>query len=156
MHFVKFLRTPFLTEYLWWLFLLVIVYNINLYEKNELWHSYFENILPTFQIFFSVDTYAWQLTFPVISFFLALVDVILMSLLLTLNRFHTLLCCFYCWLWTSKCRLGKSKLHNNWINWNLRLWEISIISRQTKGTKLRYVSILFKITYGMYSYQYHP
>ena len=25
---------------------------------------------------------------------------------LTLNVFHTLLQCFYCWLWTSNCRLG--------------------------------------------------
>ena len=28
------------------------------------------------------------------------------SLYLTLNRFHTLFWCFYCWLWTSKCRLS--------------------------------------------------
>ena len=27
-------------------------------------------------------------------------------LLSTLNRFHVLFWCFYCWLWTSKCRLG--------------------------------------------------
>ena len=32
----------------------------------------------------------------------------LVSLLLTLNRFHTLFWCFYCWLKTSNCRLGKS------------------------------------------------
>ena len=30
----------------------------------------------------------------------------LVSLLLTLNIFHTLLYCFYCLLWTGKCRLG--------------------------------------------------
>ena len=29
-----------------------------------------------------------------------------MSLLLTLDRFHTLLWCFDCLLWTSKCRVG--------------------------------------------------
>ena len=29
-----------------------------------------------------------------------------MSLLLTLKRFHTLLWCFCCWLWTIKCQLG--------------------------------------------------
>ena len=34
-----------------------------------------------------------------------LTDVVLMSLLLTLSRFHKLLSCFYCWLWTNKCRL---------------------------------------------------
>ena len=28
--------------------------------------------------------------------------------LLTLNRFHTLFWCFHCWLWTSKCPLGRS------------------------------------------------
>ena len=28
------------------------------------------------------------------------------SLLLTLNRFHLLFCGFHCWLWTSKYRLG--------------------------------------------------
>ena len=32
-------------------------------------------------------------------------DVVLLSLLLTLNRFHTLFWCFY-WFWTSKCRIG--------------------------------------------------
>ena len=32
-------------------------------------------------------------------------DVGFLSLLLTLNRFHTLFWCFYCWLWTSKFRL---------------------------------------------------
>ena len=33
-------------------------------------------------------------------------DVILMSLLLTLNRFHTLFWCFHSWLWTNQCQLG--------------------------------------------------
>ena len=36
--------------------------------------------------------------------------VILVSLLLTWDRFHTLFWCFHCWFWTkNKCRLG-SKL----------------------------------------------
>ena len=30
----------------------------------------------------------------------------MVSLLLTLNIFHTLSYCFYCWLWAGKCRLG--------------------------------------------------
>ena len=30
---------------------------------------------------------------------------VLVSLLLTLNRFHTLFWCFQCWIWKSKCRL---------------------------------------------------
>ena len=38
-------------------------------------------------------------------FFPMLPDVVLVSLLLTLNRFHTLFWCVYCWLWTSKCQL---------------------------------------------------
>ena len=29
-----------------------------------------------------------------------------------LNRFHTLFWCFYCWLWTSKCRLGASCMNS--------------------------------------------
>ena len=34
------------------------------------------------------------------------VDVVLVSLLLTLNTFHFLLQCFYCWLWSVICGLG--------------------------------------------------
>ena len=33
-------------------------------------------------------------------------NVFLASLLLTLNRFHTLLWCLHCWVWVSKYRLG--------------------------------------------------
>ena len=33
-------------------------------------------------------------------------DVVLFSLLLTLNSFHTLFCFFHCWVWTSKCQVG--------------------------------------------------
>ena len=32
-------------------------------------------------------------------------DVVLLSLLLSLNRLHTLFWCFHCWVWTSKCQL---------------------------------------------------
>ena len=32
-------------------------------------------------------------------------DVVLVSLLLTLNKFHTLIWCFCCWLWTSQHQL---------------------------------------------------
>ena len=34
------------------------------------------------------------------------IDVVLASLLLTLNTFHFLLQCFFCWLWSVNCRLG--------------------------------------------------
>ena len=33
------------------------------------------------------------------------VDIVLASLLLTLNTFHFLFHCFYCWLWSVNCRL---------------------------------------------------
>ena len=35
------------------------------------------------------------------------IDVVSVSFLLTLNRFHTLFQCFHCWIWTSKCRLQR-------------------------------------------------
>ena len=40
-------------------------------------------------------------------------DVVLVSLLLTLNRFQTLFWCFRCWLWTSKCTLRRSSVFVN-------------------------------------------
>ena len=36
--------------------------------------------------------------------------VVLGSLLLTLNSFHTFFLCFHSWIWKSKCRLGNCKL----------------------------------------------
>ena len=33
-------------------------------------------------------------------------DVVLVFLLFILSRYYTLVRCFYCWLWISKCRLG--------------------------------------------------
>ena len=33
-------------------------------------------------------------------------EVVLVSFIVTLNRFHTFFFCLHCWLWTSKCRLG--------------------------------------------------
>ena len=37
------------------------------------------------------------------------IDVVLVSLLLTLNKFHRFFWCFHCWIWTSKSRLGNNK-----------------------------------------------
>ena len=34
-------------------------------------------------------------------------EIVLVSLLLTLKRFHTLFWCFYWWHWTCKCRLSR-------------------------------------------------
>ena len=44
------------------------------------------------------------------------IDLVLVSLLLTLKRFHTLFWCFHCWLLTSKYRLrrGYIKLEKTW------------------------------------------
>ena len=38
-------------------------------------------------------------------------DVVLVSLLLTLNIFQTFFYCCYCWLWTGKCLLGYFKVY---------------------------------------------
>ena len=43
-------------------------------------------------------------------------DVVLVYLLLTLNKFHTLFWCFHCWLWTSKCLLGKQAFFTRYTN----------------------------------------
>ena len=37
-------------------------------------------------------------------------DIYLVFSLLTLNRSHTLFCWFYCWFWTSECRLRNSNV----------------------------------------------
>ena len=38
---------------------------------------------------------------------------VLVSLLLSLNRIHTLFWCYHCWLWISNCRLG-CRMKSNW------------------------------------------
>ena len=40
------------------------------------------------------------------------IDVVLPSLLITLNRFHIMLWPSHCWLWVSKCWLGTDVLKN--------------------------------------------
>ena len=49
------------------------------------------------------------------------IGVVLVSLFLTLNGFHTLSWYFYCWLWTSKCRLGYIK--------KMLVWQIRRLKR---------------------------
>ena len=46
-------------------------------------------------------------------------DVVLLSLLLTLNQFHTLFWYFRCWFWTIKCRLSYVSIKNDFTlkNW---------------------------------------
>ena len=52
------------------------------------------------------DQIIWS-SYPTnIYLFIKVVGVILVSLLLTLNRYQTFFGCFHCELWTSKCRLG--------------------------------------------------
>ena len=41
-------------------------------------------------------------------------DVVLVSLFLTLNRLHTLLWCFHCWLWTNESRLDLGDSNGIW------------------------------------------
>ena len=41
-----------------------------------------------------------------VRFLLYVISVVLVSLLLTLNRFHVLFLCFHFWFWANKCRLG--------------------------------------------------
>ena len=41
-------------------------------------------------------------------FKVCLVIGVVMSLMLTLNIFYTFFDCFYCWLWTGTCLLGKT------------------------------------------------
>ena len=50
-----------------------------------------------------------------------------MSLLLTLNRFHQLFWCLHCWLWTSKCQLGKYNVEN----YNLFFQSLTLLWRNT-------------------------
>ena len=51
----------------------------------------------------------------------------------TLNRFHTLLWCCKCWLWTSKCRLG-STLSPDRIYFMIHLFNLSILMRTRINT----------------------
>ena len=49
-------------------------------------------------------------------------DVLMVSLLWSLNRFQRLFWCFHCWLWTSKCQLGIYLFFSiTWYLWNIRI-----------------------------------
>ena len=77
-------------------------------------------------------------------------DVVRVSLLLTLNRFYTLLWCFHCcWLWTSKCRLKNLSLYfagagNKFNCWKQRFGENSSISLQRKDERTLWYTKLQK------------
>ena len=57
------------------------------------------------------------------------IDVVLASLLLTLNTFHFLLQCFYCWLWSLNCWVGLLFVVMtlcacwNQFRWSFHLWK---------------------------------
>ena len=51
-------------------------------------------------------------------------EVILASLLLTLDRFHTLFSCLDYWLWISKCRLDGFYIANSYIVLSFNLIEL--------------------------------
>ena len=57
----------------------------------------------------------------------------------TLNRFHTLLWCCKCWLWTSKCRLG-STLSPDRIYFMIHLSNLSMLMRTRINLKYRRIS----------------
>ena len=51
MNFVKFLKTPFLTEHLWWLLSNVIIFpfSVNVFEKNSV-KPYFGHLFVIFAV----------------------------------------------------------------------------------------------------------
>ena len=59
-------------------------------------------------------------------------DVVVVPLLKTLDRYHTLFCCFHCWLWTSKCPLGV-----------VAFWPFTLIS--TLGTQSKLNMLMFSL-----------
>ena len=68
-------------------------------------------------------------------------DVVLVSLLLTLSRFHTLLLCFHCWLLTSKCQLGEATKRFNDHFKLMHIYE-NIFSVQNKKGSVKIIFIL--------------
>ena len=78
----------------------------------------------------------------------------LMSLLLTLNEYHTMFWCFYCWQWTRMCRLGCytfimiyniATLYQHYKQ-EVRIWKISwILSFQ----RVNPCELLFNIKNGV-------
>ena len=53
-----------------------------------------------------IQVLPWSLSW-VAGLYTTIIDIVLVCLLLTQNRFHTLLYCLCCWLWQGKCPLGR-------------------------------------------------
>ena len=48
------------------------------------------------------------------------IDVVLVSLLLTLKKFQTFFMCFYCWIWKSTCRRNEMMVNSSFtIQWEM-------------------------------------
>ena len=56
-----------------------------------------------------------------------IIDVVLVSLLLFFNKFHTLLWCLHCWLWTSNDWLGYYRI----INLSVPLFTTQLLKRKS-------------------------
>ena len=68
----------------------------------------------------------------------------LVFFLLTLNRFHTLSCCFHCWFWTSKYRLGFFRSESSDIR--IKCEKISVLQYFAQCTLLSLLSVLIKFS----------
>ena len=61
----------------------------------------------------TIIVYSWKEEWGMFLGKNGVIRVVLVSLLLTLNIFHTLFYCFYCWLWVGKCRLSLLDIFSN-------------------------------------------
>ena len=86
-------------------------------------------------------------------------DVGLVLLLLTLNIFHTLLWCFYCLLWTSKCYLSYYFFEH--VLSTEFLWIFCLICAKLHATALLWCpakdfTVCFIVTLSIYSIHINP
>ena len=73
-----------------------------------------------------------------------------MSLLLTLNVFHTFFYCFYCWFWISKCLLGymiqsTSLINQMVISQGDNSHRVAVWSLQAMRLKIRVSHLTWKV-----------
>ena len=89
-------------------------------------------------------------------------DVFLVSLMLTLNRFHILIWFFHCWLWASKYLLGYTFL-TSWYNnntlshWSIHDWLFdSFFARYPINTWMIRLTSNYSLTKRSYNSYYGP
>ena len=75
------------------------------------------------------------------------------SMTLTSNRFHILLGCFRCWLWTSKCQFDKACFNKFWIDILIKLVCTKIFSFDVSIEHLSLTQYL-KTVGGMWDSEY--